>query len=167
MVRLFKFASRLARYQCSSTLTSQQKCYFQIGKRNFFQCDEANPLPAISWYLAVIREHTKQFVLTRYISQILFVSALALQCYSGQLIEPAIPGVDSDTVKLKACPAEATRCANTETVAEIPIPNQSPLKTTQKLSQCANEAICGSTLNCDMVKKNVPGFQSCKVSVVV
>ena len=80
---------------------------------------------------------------------------------------PAIPGVTLEPVKLEACPAEATRCANIETVAEIPIPNQSPVKTTQKLGQCANEAVCGSTLVCDTAKKSVPGFQSCKVSVIV
>ena len=73
--------------------------------------------------MAVIREHTKEFVLRHYISQILFVSALALQGYSGQIIAPAIRGVDLDPVKLEACPVEATRCANTEIVTEIPIPN--------------------------------------------
>ena len=124
-------------------------------------------MPAISWYLAAIQAHIKQFVLTQYISQILSISALALQCYSGQLTAPAIPGVDLDPVILEVCPAEATRCANTETVAEISVPNQSPIKTRQKLGQCANEAICGSTLNCDMAKKNVPGFQSCNVSAIV
>ena len=80
---------------------------------------------------------------------------------------PAIPGVKLDPVKLEACPTEATRCANTKAVAETSIPNQSPFKTTQKLGQCANETICESTLNCDMAKKSVPGFQSCKVSVIV
>lgn len=122
-------------------------------------------MPAISWYLATIQLHIKQFVLTHYISQILSISALALQCYSGQLTAPAIPGVDP--VILEVCPAEATRCANTETVAEISVPNQSPIKTRQKLGQCANEVICGSTLNCDMAYKNVPGFQSCNVSAIV
>ena len=80
---------------------------------------------------------------------------------------PAIPGVKLDPVKLEPCPAEATRCANTETVAEISIPNQSPVKSTQKLGQCANETTCESTLNCDMAKKSAPGFQSCKVSIIV
>ena len=82
-------------------------------------------------------------------------------------MESAIPGVTLEPVKLEACPVEATRCANIETVAKISIPNQSPFKTTQKLGQCANEAVCGSTLSCDMAKKSVPGFQSCKVSVIV
>ena len=138
-----------------------------VNKNVIFKLEKETFLNLMRLTLAVVRKHTKQFVLIHCISQILFVSALALQCYSGQLIEPAIPGVDLDPVKLEACPAEATQCANTETVAEIPIPNQSPLKTTQKLGQCANEEICGSTLNCDIAKKNVPGFQSCKVSYIV
>ena len=80
---------------------------------------------------------------------------------------PSIPGVVIPPVTLGACPAEATRCANIETVAEVPIPGQSAIKTTQKLGQCANETLCGSTQICDMTKQSVPGFQSCKVSVTV
>ena len=100
-----------------------------------------------------------------HISQIRFFSALALQCYTGQTVTPATQGVPP--VKLEACPPEATRCANTETVAEIAIPNQSPIKSTMKLGQCANETICDDTLNCDKAKSMVPGLKSCNVSVTV
>ena len=80
---------------------------------------------------------------------------------------PSIPGVVIPPVRLEACPAEATRFANIEAVAEVPIPGQSTIKTKQKLGQCANETLCGSTLICDMTKQTVQSFQSCKVSVTV
>lgn len=79
---------------------------------------------------------------------------------------PTIPAVNILPVTLETCPAEATRCANTEAVAKISIPGQSTITTT-KLGQCANETICGSALNCDMAKQSLPGLQSCKVSVTL
>ena len=110
---------------------------------------------------------TNNFHLTDSISQTLLFSALALQCYSGSIINPAPPGVTMPPAKLETCPPEARKCANTETLAEVTVPNLSPIKTTVKVGQCATEQICGGTFNCDNAKKSTPGFKSCKVTVNV
>lgn len=114
-----------------------------------------------------ILKPTNDFVLTHFISQTLLFSAVALQCCPRTILKPATPGVTMPPVKLETCPPEARRCANTETVAEIAIPNQSLIKSMIKAGQCANEEICGGTLNCDNARQSTPGFKSCKVTINV
>ena len=80
---------------------------------------------------------------------------------------PTIPYAHDDPVKLESCHAEATWCANIETVVEMSIFNISSFKTTQKRGLCGSAIICGNTHYCDMVREVAPGFQSCKVSVTV
>ena len=84
-----------------------------------------------------------------------------MQCYTGQLASPAIPGLS--TVKLQTCPKVATRCANTESESVIDIPGLTSQTFSIKIGQCANDMICG-TYTCDMAKKEQVGIMKCKVN---